>query len=650
MPHSPPIALSPFSRGRLSLPNRVAFLSTVNNLGRNREITPELVAFYEERARGGAGLIVTEGLSVHPTSIPNGTVPLAFDKALVPGFTAIADAVHAYGRPVLGQLWHVGRQALWNPGLQPWAPSPGRDPYSGSTPHAMSESEILEVVEGFAQSARNLAEAGFDGVEIHGAHGYLVTQFLSPWSNHRDDAWGGSTAARSRFVVEIIRRIRARCPDDFAVGLKLTAHEYVDGGIDLDEAQAIVNYLVDQAPPDYLGVSQANFSPSLEYHVPDLTFPDVPFAELAAGVRQVADGVPVMAMAKVPDIETATHLIDRGVADLVGMARAWLSDPHLIRRVESGETPRPCTYCNTCWHYIHTGRPVTCIYAPETGRELEARREERDAAAHARQRVRVIGAGLAGLEIARVASQRGDDVHVYEQAEQVGGRLAWEAGVPGRERMGAAVRWLEEAAVDAGAHIHRGQHVDEETVRRWPDTDRVVVAVGAVPVVETLEGADDTRSLASAWESRATLRDPVVIIDEIEDEPAYAVAIALAGEGHQVACLTRRDAVARNVPYVSRIGVLRRLDEAGVTQHTQLVPARVEGGVLIARHVFSGRERPIGPVGTIVRAGPYAAADRPVPPENQLAVIVGDASAPRPYEAVFREAHRIAARLNRFEQ
>lgn len=645
MPHPSPIALSPFSYGRLSLPNRVAFLATVNNLGRNREITPELVAFYEERARGGAGLIVTEGLSVHSTSIPNGTVPLAFDKTLVPGFAAIADAVHAHGRPILGQLWHVGRQALWNPGLQPWAPSPGRDPYSGSTPHAMSESEIVEVIEGFAQSARNLADAGFDGVEIHGAHGYLVTQFLSPWSNHRDDAWGGSTAGRSRFVTEIIRRIRARCPDEFVVGLKMTAHEYVDGGIDLGEAEAIVSHLVDQAPPDYLGVSQANFSPSLEYHVPDLTFSDVPFAELAAGVRRVAGGTPVMAMAKVPDIETAAHLIDRGVADLVGMARAWLSDPHLVRRVEGGQRPRPCTYCNTCWHYIHTGRPVTCIYAPETGRELEARREASDAAVSGRQRVRVIGAGLAGLEVARVASQRGDEVHVYERAGQVGGRLAWEAGVPGRERMGVAVRWLEEAAVDAGAQLHRGRHVDEETVRRWPDTDRIVVAVGAAPVVEPLEGADDTRSLAGAWESRATLRDPVVIIDEIEDEPAYAVAIALAGEGHQVACLTRRDALARNVPYVSRIGVLRRLDEAGVTQRTQLVPARVEDGVLVARHVFSGRERPVGPAGTVVRAGPYDAADPPVSPEDHP--VVGDASAPRPYEAVFREAHRIAARLDR---
>lgn len=641
------VALSPYSHGRLSLPNRIAFLATVNNLGRNRAITPELVAFYEERARGGAGLVITEGLSVHPTSVPNGTVPLAFDKELVPGFARLADAVHANDRPIVGQLWHVGRQALWNPGMQPWSPSPGRDPYSGSTPHAMTDAEVLEVMDGFAQSARNLADAGFDGVEIHGAHGYLVTQFLSPSSNQRQDRWGGSTTDRSRFVVEIINAIRERCPDDFVVGLKLTAHEYVDGGIDLEEAQAIVSRIVETAPVEYLGVSQANFSPSLEYHVPDLSFDDVPFAHLAAGVREVAAGTPVMAMAKVPDVETGSDLIERGVADLVGMSRAWLSDPHLVRRVERGETPRPCTYCNTCWHYIHTGRPVTCIYAPETGRELEARDEEASPAASEGRRVRVIGAGLAGLETARVASRRGYEVDVYEESSQAGGRLAREADIPGRERMGLATQWLQKAAVREGARVHLGEQVDAEVIREWNADDHVVVAVGAQPVVDDLDGAA-AYSLADAWETRAELGGPVVIVDEMEDDPTYAVAISLANDGHEVAVVTRRDAVARNVAYVSRIGVLRRLDEAGVVLHTQLLPVRVDDGVLVARHVFSGKERRLGPVKTIVRAGPLAAARSPVPPGVD-AVVVGDASAPRPYEAVFREAHTVAAHLDRIQ-
>lgn len=640
-------ALSQYSSSRLSLPNRIAFLATVNNLGRNHEITPELVAFYEERARGGAGLVITEGLSVHRTSVPNGAVPLAYDKELIPGFARMAEAVHAHGRPIVGQLWHVGRQALWNPGLQPWAPSAGRDPYSGSTPHRMSEPEIREVIAGFAEAAKNLEDAGFDGIEIHGAHGYLVTQFLSPWSNQRDDRWGGSTRDRTRFLIEIIRAIRARCSGEFVVGLKLTTHEYVDGGIDLTESQAIVGLLVEEAPVDYLGVSQANFSPSLEYHVPDLAFADVPFAELAAGVREVAAGTPVMAMAKVPDIATADRLIAAGVADLVGMSRAWLAEPRLVERVENGGTPRPCTYCNTCWNYIHTGRPVTCFYAPETGRELEFAKEQPASPRVRDRRVRVVGAGLAGLEVARVAARRGYRVDLYEAADSVGGRLAWEASVPGREGMGVAPRWLGDAVAAEGVSVHLGERVTDDSAQTWGPDDHVVIATGARPVLEPLDGAGTVYSLAGAWEARAEVADPVVIVDESEDEPVYAVAIALAEEGHQVVCVTRREALARNVAFVSRIGVLRRLDDAGIAVHTQLVPVRVADGVLVAAHVFSGRERPLGPVGTLVRAGPYASADPPLSANH--AIVVGDASAPRPYEAVFREAHQAATELDRLD-
>ena len=639
MPPASTAVLEPFRSGRLALQNRLAFVATVTNLSRNAEVSDDLIAYYAARARGGAGMVITEGLSVHPTSIPNGAVPLAYDPSLVPGFRRLADACHEHGTAVFGQLWHVGRQALWNPTLQPWAPSGGRDPYSGVTARTMTDGEVRQVIDGFVTSAANLHAAGFDGVELHGAHGYLITQFLSPWSNHRDDAWGGDTARRTAFVAEIIRGIRAACGDAFAVGLKMSAHEYVEGGIDLAEAQRIVETLRETAPPDYLAISQANFSPSLEYHVPDLAFDDMPFVHLAAGVREVAGDVPVMALAKIPDVASAERLVTDEVADLVGMARPWVADADLVRKVEEGRRPRPCTYCNICWDFIHTGRRISCMYAPEAGRENTRDGRIEPLPDPQRGTVRVVGAGLAGLEAARTAALRGHSVHLYEADDAVGGRLRRDAATPGRERMGLAVDWLEHEVRAAGAKLHLGTAVTDDDVASWPDDEQVVIATGAAPLPVDLPGAS-TVTLEEAVARAGQLPGPLVVVDELEDEPVYAYATARAEAGDDVVLLTRREAPARRVAYVSRIGTFRRLDAAGVVTHTLLEPVRVQDGELVARHVYSGQERVIGPVGTVVTAGPATPADHP-----DGSVVVGDASSPRSYVAIDQEAHDVVAAL-----
>ncbi|GGF55635.1 NADH:flavin oxidoreductase/NADH oxidase [Marmoricola endophyticus] len=647
----PSSSLSAFTSSRLTLRNRLAFIATVNNLGRNSQVTPELIAFYAARARGGAGLIVTEGLSAHPSSIPNGTVPLAYDADLVPGFTELAAACHRHGARILGQLWHVGRQALWNPTMRPWAPSGGRDPYSGVTARTMDESDIEDVIAGFVASADNLRRAGFDGVELHGAHGYLITQFLSPWSNHRTDRWGGDTTGRSTFLVELVRGIRDRCGESFAVGVKLTAHEYVDGGIDLQETQRIVRAVeAAGAAPDYWAVSQANFSPSLEYHVPDLSFPDVPFAELSRGVREATSGTPVMAVAKVPDVATADRLIDDGTADLVGMARAWLAEPDLVRKVESGEEPRPCTYCNVCWDFIHTGRPIACIYSPTTGREL-ATDAERPVTPEGRRTLRVVGAGPAGLEAARTAAADGHEVHLYERGQHSGGRLRSDAAVHGREPMARAADWLDRAVTSAGVTVHLGTAVDGDVVREWGPDDAVVVATGSDPEPPSVEGAA-VLPIETAAVRPEELEGTVVVVDAVEEEPVYAFACEVASRGHRVLLLTPREAPARRVAYVSRIGVLRRLDEAGVEVHTLTEPVAVVGGRLRTRHVYSAAERDLGEVGSIVAAGPYRPGPLPdaLREDPRVRGVVGDASSPRGYVAISHEAHDTVRGLVGVEQ
>ncbi len=625
-------SLQPISVGRCVLRNRVAFAATVNNLGTNTALTDDQIAFYAERSEGGVGMVITEGLSVHPTSSPNSTVPFAFDASLVGDFKRLADAVHAGGAAMIGQLWHVGRQALWNPSLVPWGPSAERDPYSGATPHVMNDAEVLDVIEGFVTSACNLAEAGFDGVELHGAHGYLITQFLSPWSNRRDDRWGGTVENRARLVVEIVRRIREAVRRDFVIGLKLSVHEFVDGGLDLDATKEIVGHLAATAAPDYFAASQGNFSPSLETHVPDLRFADAQFSYLARGVREASAGEPVMTVGKIPDVDTADWLVADGAADLVGMSRALLADPHLVRKVRAGGSPRPCIYCNVCWEYIHTGRPVACIYEPRTGQESRVGTPEPVPRDRSRS-VDVVGGGPAGLEFARVAVQLGHSVHLHERAPVVGGRLASEASRAGRACYQAAVNWLRDEIVAGGGRITVNDEVAPGAESELGG-DVVVLATGASPIVEPLPGVDAI-SLEEALANVSALADPVVVVDEMESEPLYSAIEDFVAAGHAVTLVTRRAAIGRRVAYVSLIGVLRRLDDAGVVIHTLLVPRRADDGMLIAAHVYSGHVRVIGRVGTLVRAGPYRA--RTVD-GNDVSHVIGDAYAPREVLAVVREA------------
>lgn len=631
--------LDPLIVGGVTLRNRTAMSATVNNLGRNDDITDRLVAFYRERALGGIGAIVTEGLSVHPTSIPNPTVPLAFDQELIPGFRKLSEAVHEAGAVVFGQLWHVGRQALWNPSLVPWGVSGMRDPYSGSTPHVMTDTEIVDVVDGFVSSAVNLQRAGFDGVELHGAHGYLITQFLSPFSNQRTDRWGGTIENRSRFVLEIIAGIRKAAGDEFVIGLKLPAHEYVTGGLDLEGTQELVAHIVGQDRPDYLATGQGNFSPSLEKHVPDLHFPDVPFAHLPRGVRAVSDGVPVMAITKVPDQAAAQLLIDEGSADLVGMSRPLIADPHLVRKWSEGVPQRPCIFCNVCWDYIHTGRAVSCVYAPDS--YLDGPRSSDAPRLGPGLTIHVIGGGPAGLEFARVALEEGNGVVLHEASNAVGGRMSREAEVEGREVYGHAVSWLEGEVLRLGGEIVVNDPVPLQESRSL-DGDLTVVATGAVPVVDPLAGLDRVVSLEDVIAGRAEIVDPVVIVDEVEAEPVYGVAEQLVRAGHQVALVTRRAAIGRRVPYINIIGVHRRLDELGIAVHALTVPKRVIEGVLTVAHAFSGREYPLGPVGTVVRAGPYRTT---VDDQSAFEVVVGDASAPRDLLAAVRDASDHATAL-----
>ncbi|HYE90336.1 MAG TPA: FAD-dependent oxidoreductase, partial [Terriglobales bacterium] len=580
---------SPIRVGTLTLANRLVHVATLNNLASGNRATDRSVAYYEARARGGVGLIVSEGIAVHPKAVPTAAVIAGFEPGAVEGLRRITEAVHRHGVPMLAQLWHLGRQQLWTPISAPWAPSEVADPHSLTVPHAMSRGEIAEVVAGFVTTARHAREAGFDGVELHGAHGYLITQFLSPYSNRRTDAYGGSLENRMRFVLEIVGGIRDAGGPGFVLGVKLNGHEFVDGGIDTTEARGIARQLV-LAGVDLLGVSQGNFSKSLEAHAPDMHFPPAPFRHIAREIREAAGGVPVYAMARFAAPDEAEAALASGDADLIGMSRALIADPAFPAKVRAGrlDEVRPCIMCNVCWGAIPQGRPLFCIYNPSVGHEATIDADAPPPAATPK-RVVVIGGGLAGLEAARIAALRGHTVTLFERAGMLGGQALLAERLPGRADFGRMTRWLVGRVERLPIDVRLKTEATRAGVLALAP-DAVVVATGArPPVVAWAAGAGLSR-VVSAWDLIDGVTLPsgdAVVVDVDGEHEGPGVAELLAAERRRVTLVTPFDYVGFYANYLSRIGIMRRLGQAGVRLVTAAAARRYDGAALTVEHLYA---------------------------------------------------------------
>ena len=473
-----PHLFSEIEVGTRTLRNRIALPATLTNFGAANRITDRWVDFLAERARGGCGLIVTEIIAVDPEALAHGAIVTGYDDANDAGFEQVAGEVQAAGSCILGQLWHPGRQQLWHPTRSPAGVSDQPDALSWTVPRVMSTEECARLVDAYVAAARRLARCGFDGVELHGAHGYLITQFLSPWSNTREDGYGGDLEGRTRFVREIAERTRDACGESFVVGFKMPADEGVEGGIDVEEAARITERLAATGAFDLFAYGQGNFSLSLENHVPDMHFRPGHFIDLHRRMRGVAGGIPVMALGRVGTPDLAERIVADGYGDLVGMTRAQVSDAAFANKAREGreEEIRPCIFDNFCWGQVHAGKPLAEFHNPHLGERGEA--DWAPSLASNRCRVVVVGAGPAGLEAAWIAVARGHDVHLFGAGSSGGGKLRLEARLPGHADVAKVADHQLRMAERHGVRLLLGARADEETVRRLAP-DAVVVASGA---------------------------------------------------------------------------------------------------------------------------------------------------------------------------
>lgn len=571
-----------FSKGRigtLEVRNRIVMAPMGSNLASDTGgVTGQLIAHYATRARGGVGLVIVENTTVQYPLGRNGATHLRLDDdAFIPGLSRLVEAIHREGAAIAIQLNHCG--AWTSPqrtgGLQPVAPSDVPVEPGGVVPRPLSVDEIKALVDLFVQAGLRAQKAGFDGIEIHGAHGYLISQFLSPSTNHRDDEYGGSLENRLRFPLAIVRGLRAALGPRFPLWMRINGDDFLPDGNDQRACQIIAQKLV-EAGLDALHVS-AGMPASYPKQVEPITFPQGWKFYLAAGIKAVVN-VPIIAPSVVREPEVAQEAIASGKVDFVALGRALLADPEWANKAARGEAEqiRRCISCNICAKARGPdARPIRCTLNPLVGRELEL---GEFIPASSPRRVMVIGGGPAGIEAARVASLRGHRVTLYEREAALGGQVRLATRPPGKDKLRWLLEYWPRQLVQAKVEVRLETEVTPQLVAQ-ERPEAVIVATGAQPLIPPISGADEP-TVATAW---AVLRGDI----ELADQKVIVVgggmvgcetAEFLAERGNQVLILEMSSDIASDVEPITRMDLLERLAKRQVEWRVGAKVEEIEKG------------------------------------------------------------------------
>jgi 2,4-dienoyl-CoA reductase-like NADH-dependent reductase (Old Yellow Enzyme family)/thioredoxin reductase len=484
---------TPIKVGKLELKNRIIMPPMIERLATHGEPNDAVKDFYAARARGGLALIVlTPGIVDISMASP---IQLGiYDDSLIPGLKQFTDLIHSCGARMGIQLMHLGRQGGEIKRYKPVAPSPIPLTAKDEVPRELTTGEVEGLVEKFAEAARRAREAGFDMVELHGCHGYLLSSFLSPLTNKRSDKYGGCVANRARFVVEIVRLIKERVGLDFPVSVRMNGSDYMLGGTTVDMARQTAK-LLEEAGANMIGVSSGAYG-SYPVIVPPYDQPRGSNVPLAAAIKEVVR-VPVAVAGRLDDPFVADEVLVSGKADVIAVARGLLADPELPNKAARGDFKgiRRCIACNVCIDGDPTPvSPITCTVNPEAGRE----REMTMTPAPRQKKVMIIGGGLSGLEAARVAATRGHQVTLFEEDADLGGQWLLASKPPHKQDHLLLLGYLEGQLDKLGVERKCGVKVTAAMVEdARPDV--VLVATGAKPLLPPIPGVDREEAVM-AWD------------------------------------------------------------------------------------------------------------------------------------------------------
>ncbi len=604
---------TPININKLEIKNRIVFPAMHLNYTPEGYITDQMTAFYENRARGGAGLIVVGGCTIDKVGGGHFMVRLDTDD-FIPGMSSLTKRLHSHGAKVFAQLYHAGRYAAsWMIGGEtPVSASAVPSKLTNETPKPLTIDEIKQIQQAYANAALRAKKAGMDGIEILASAGYLICQFLSPLTNQRTDDYGGTPENRMRFGIEVYKSIREAAGDDFAIIMRLSGSDFVRGSNTINETAEFAKAL-DQAGIDGFNVTGGWH----ETHVPQLTFsvPEGAFSYLAMKVKQ-AVGVPVIASNRINNPKLAERVINDGWADMVIMGRALIADPMFPEKVRKNELHEInyCIACNQgCFDNIFNGLPATCLVNPAVGREHEIKISR----VKKPKKIAIIGAGPAGLEAAVTLAKRGYKVSLFEKEKWIGGQFNLASAVPDKEGFYDLLLYYAHQLEHNSVDLKLGKAVSKNMLSHLK-ADEIIIATGAKPLIPDIEGLKEgikSGYVKLAWdvlshEFNGASQDIVIIgggavgcdvalflsqggtmdgkaarfLLENDAEDPLLVQQLLKQSTRKITMLEMLDKMGRDIGKSTRWPIMQQLKRRGVKMHTNSKVVKIEKGMVYAEN------------------------------------------------------------------